>query len=61
MRTIETVIDDKKPTRIVPALRATGAHAKEKFRVMQLECQAYAYENGIDKPEDDSWTWPSNA
>jgi xylulose-5-phosphate/fructose-6-phosphate phosphoketolase len=45
----------------VPALRATGAHAKEKFRVMQLECQAYAYENGIDKPEDDSWTWPSNA
>ena len=34
-----------------------GAHAKEKLRVMQLECQAYAYENGIDKPEMDGWTW----
>jgi len=27
---------------------------------MQLECQAYAYENGIDKPEMDGWTWPAN-
>ena len=44
----------------VPALRATGAHAKEKLRVMQLEAQAYAYENGIDKPELDGWTWPGN-
>jgi xylulose-5-phosphate/fructose-6-phosphate phosphoketolase len=44
----------------VSALRASGAHAKEKLRVMQLECQAYAYENGIDKPEMDGWTWPGN-
>ena len=44
----------------VPALRASGAHAKEKLRFMQLECQAYAYENGIDKPEMDGWTWPGN-
>jgi xylulose-5-phosphate/fructose-6-phosphate phosphoketolase len=44
----------------VPALRACGAHAKEKLRVMQLECQAYAYEYGIDKPEMDGWTWPAN-
>jgi xylulose-5-phosphate/fructose-6-phosphate phosphoketolase len=44
----------------VPALRVSGAHAKEKLRVMQLECQAYAYENGIDKPEQDGWTWPGN-
>ena len=44
----------------VPALRATGAHAKEKFRVLQLECQAYAYEHGIDKPEIDGWTWPAS-
>jgi xylulose-5-phosphate/fructose-6-phosphate phosphoketolase len=29
------------------------------LRVMQLECQAYAYEYGIDKPEMDGWTWPS--
>jgi xylulose-5-phosphate/fructose-6-phosphate phosphoketolase len=44
----------------VPALRATGTHAKEKLRVLQLECQAYAYEHGIDKPEMDGWTWPAN-
>jgi xylulose-5-phosphate/fructose-6-phosphate phosphoketolase len=42
----------------VPTLRASGAHAKDKLRDMQLECQAYAYENGIDKPELDGWTWP---
>ena len=44
----------------VPALRASGGHAKEKLRTLQLECQAYAYENGIDKPEMDGWTWPGN-
>src|SRR5271169_3828878 len=43
----------------VPALRASGAHAKEKLRDMQIDCQNYAYENGIDKPEVDQWTWPS--
>jgi xylulose-5-phosphate/fructose-6-phosphate phosphoketolase len=44
----------------VPALRATGARAKEKFRMRQLECQSYAYEHGIDQPEIDGWTWPAN-
>ncbi len=44
----------------VPALRACGAHAKDKLSVMQLECQAYAYEHGIDKPDMDGWTWPQN-
>jgi xylulose-5-phosphate/fructose-6-phosphate phosphoketolase len=44
----------------VPTLRASGAHAKEELRVMQLECQSYAYENGTDKPEMDGWTWPAN-
>jgi len=44
----------------VPALRVAGAHAKEKLRDMQIECQSYAYENGIDKPEVDGWTWPAN-
>jgi hypothetical protein len=42
----------------VPALRVAGAHAKEKLRNMQIECQNYAYEHGIDKPEVDQWTWP---
>jgi xylulose-5-phosphate/fructose-6-phosphate phosphoketolase len=43
----------------VPALQATGAHAKEQLRNMQIDCVDYAYQNGIDKPEIDQWTWPS--
>jgi len=43
----------------IPALRVAGAHAKEEFRNLQIECQRYAYENGVDKPEVDQWTWPS--
>ena len=42
----------------VPALRVAGAHAKEMLRNMQIECQNYAYEHGVDKPEQDQWTWP---
>ncbi len=42
----------------VPRLQATGAHAKERFRDMQIEARAYAFEHGIDKPEFDDWTWP---
>jgi xylulose-5-phosphate/fructose-6-phosphate phosphoketolase len=42
----------------VPSLQRIGAHAKEKLRNKQLECQKYAYEFGIDKPEVDNWTWP---
>ncbi|TLD43627.1 MAG: Xylulose-5-phosphate phosphoketolase [Candidatus Jettenia ecosi] len=42
----------------VPALHVAGAHVKEKLRNMQIECQNYAYEHGIDKPEIDQWKWP---
>jgi xylulose-5-phosphate/fructose-6-phosphate phosphoketolase len=42
----------------VPALQVAGAHAKEQLRNMQIECQNYAYEYGIDKPEIDGWKWP---
>jgi xylulose-5-phosphate/fructose-6-phosphate phosphoketolase len=42
----------------VPALQVAGAHVKEKLRNMQIECQNYAYEYGIDKPEIDQWKWP---
>ena len=42
----------------VPALEVAGAHAKEELRNMQIECQAYAHEYGVDKPEVDQWTWP---
>ena len=41
----------------VPALQVTGAHAKEQLRNTQIECQNYAYEHGVDKPEADQWTW----
>ncbi len=42
----------------VPRLRVTGAHAKERLRNMQIDCQRYADEQGIDKPEIEQWTWP---
>jgi xylulose-5-phosphate/fructose-6-phosphate phosphoketolase len=42
----------------VPALRVAGAHAKEQLRNMQIDCQHYAYEHGIDKPEIEQWRWP---
>jgi xylulose-5-phosphate/fructose-6-phosphate phosphoketolase len=42
----------------VPRLQVAGAHVKEKLRNMQIECQHYAYEHGVDKPEVDQWTWP---
>jgi xylulose-5-phosphate/fructose-6-phosphate phosphoketolase len=42
----------------VPRLRIAGAHVKEKLRNMQIDCQTYAYEYGVDKPEIDQWTWP---
>jgi xylulose-5-phosphate/fructose-6-phosphate phosphoketolase len=42
----------------VPKLRTTGAHAKEKFRNMQISCVAYAHEHGTDDPEVAGWRWP---
>ncbi|AMV32451.1 Xylulose-5-phosphate phosphoketolase [Pirellula sp. SH-Sr6A] len=42
----------------VPSLQVAGAHAKEKFRNMQIECKNYSHEHGIDKPEAANWRWP---
>ena len=42
----------------VPSLQRTGAHAKEQLRNRQMALQRYAYQNGIDDPEIDGWTWP---
>lgn len=42
----------------VPKLQVAGAHAKEKFRNMQIECKNYAYEHGVDQPEAANWKWP---
>ncbi|MBS1875092.1 MAG: phosphoketolase family protein [Acidobacteria bacterium] len=41
-----------------PSLQRIGAHAKERFRNMQIACRNYAYENGIDSPAVSDWTWP---
>ena len=40
-----------------PKLQKTGAHAKEKYRDMQIDCRNYAFEHGIDKPEVLGWRW----
>ena len=42
----------------VPKLRTIGAHAKEKFRNMQIACRSYAHEHGTDIPEVVAWRWP---
>lgn len=41
----------------VPRLQGIGAHAKERFKNMQIECRHYAYENGLDKSEMVNWRW----
>jgi xylulose-5-phosphate/fructose-6-phosphate phosphoketolase len=41
----------------VPSLRVAGAHTKELLRNLQIECQTFAHQEGIDKPELDQWTW----
>jgi xylulose-5-phosphate/fructose-6-phosphate phosphoketolase len=43
---------------LVPRLQVMGAHAKEHFKNEQIACRAYAYANGIDKPEIVHWKWP---
>jgi acetate kinase len=45
----------------VPRLRGPGAHAKERFRNRQIQCQLYARERGVDPPEIVSWCWPETA
>ncbi|MEO8592067.1 MAG: phosphoketolase family protein [Candidatus Solibacter sp.] len=42
----------------VPELQRIGAHAKEKFRNLQIACRQHAYEHGIDSPDITGWRWP---
>ena len=42
----------------VPRLRVAGAHAKEKFRNLQIGCRSYAHEHGIDQAQMTDWRWP---
>jgi xylulose-5-phosphate/fructose-6-phosphate phosphoketolase len=41
-----------------PRLQKIGAHAKERFRNLQIGCRHYAHEHGIDSPEINGWKWP---
>ena len=45
----------------VPKLQATGAHVKEWLQGQIIESIAYAYAEGIDKPEITNWRWPGKA
>jgi xylulose-5-phosphate/fructose-6-phosphate phosphoketolase len=42
----------------IPSLQKIGAHVQEKLRNRQIECCNYAYEYGVDLPEEDTWVWP---
>jgi xylulose-5-phosphate/fructose-6-phosphate phosphoketolase len=42
----------------VPELQRVGAHAKEKFRNLQIDCRNYAYKHGVDSPAVTGWKWP---
>jgi xylulose-5-phosphate/fructose-6-phosphate phosphoketolase len=42
----------------VAGLQSIGAHAKEKFRNLQIACRQYAHTFGIDQPDVREWQWP---
>lgn len=42
----------------VPELQVAGAHAKEKFKNLQIDARNYAHEHGTDKPELTHFKWP---
>lgn len=43
----------------IPSLQGIGGHVQEKLRNRQIECCRYAYEYGVDLPEEDCWVWKS--
>ena len=42
----------------MPRFRVTGAAAREALLNQQIACQQYAYQFGIDRPEEADWKWP---
>jgi xylulose-5-phosphate/fructose-6-phosphate phosphoketolase len=42
----------------VPRLRSIGAHARERFRNLQLDCRTHAHAEGVDRPSEADWVWP---
>ena len=42
----------------VPRLRSRAGHLKEEMKNAIIDNMRYAHENGADRPEITSWTWP---
>jgi xylulose-5-phosphate/fructose-6-phosphate phosphoketolase len=42
----------------LPHLRTTAAHVREALLDRQIACRHYAYEYGVDLPEEAAWKWP---
>jgi xylulose-5-phosphate/fructose-6-phosphate phosphoketolase len=42
----------------LPHLQDSAAHIKELLRNEQIACRAYAFDQGIDRPDIINWTWP---
>src|SRR5260370_2743651 len=43
--------------RIAP-FRTTAAHVRQGLLDRQIACSNYAYERGVDRPEETNWKWP---
>jgi xylulose-5-phosphate/fructose-6-phosphate phosphoketolase len=42
----------------LPQLQDSAAHVKELIKNEQIACRAYAFDQGIDRPDIIDWTWP---
>jgi xylulose-5-phosphate/fructose-6-phosphate phosphoketolase len=42
----------------LPQLQDSAAHVKELIKDEQIACRAYAFDQGIDRPDIINWTWP---
>jgi xylulose-5-phosphate/fructose-6-phosphate phosphoketolase len=42
----------------MPHRRTTAAHVREALLDRQIACRHYAYEYGVDLPEEAAWKWP---
>jgi len=42
----------------MPRFRVKGAGVREALVNQQIACKQYAYEFGLDRPEDTDWKWP---
>jgi xylulose-5-phosphate/fructose-6-phosphate phosphoketolase len=42
----------------IPHMRTKAAHVREALLDRQIACSHYAYEYGVDQPEEAGWKWP---